>query len=97
MNSVGFSSLPKDVLWLIFTEVIRTNNFGNDFRIRREWNWMVRHFSAPHSAANIFKGPLSKVLLYLGLINKTTLSLMKSKCIKQGAGWLFKKGALLEC
>lgn len=76
-----FVDLPKDVVWLILLRVFELGYCAK--------NWEIRYDDRP----NGFSSDVARMLCSFALTSKNGLQLVKSKCVKRGTGWSFRKGA----
>lgn len=85
----SFNDLPRDVLWLIFREVIIGKIIYESLQIYES--------DRGCGVGNpfVFYGYIERTR-NLSLINKQSLKLVKSKCFKKGVRWWFIKGALTQ-
>lgn len=79
-----FEDLPKDVKWLIFIKVI-VKAMGVSRGAEHYWEDGCNF-------PNVFA--FNNTPCKLAQLNKSTLKLVRSKCILYRSGWCFKKGAL---
>ena len=88
----GFSDLPKDVMWIIFLKSFKMDVLSRYSR----WDYFIRFNSISCGISNIFNGPSGCALMRYALLNRKSLEVVKSKCVKLQGGWLFKRGVLSE-
>lgn len=89
----SFNDLPQDVLWLIFRKVIVCTISTIDLLILYEEDGYYK----ANSFNSDFHGYVLQTI-HLALINKKSLKLIRSKCVKRKyiKNWWFIKGALTQ-
>jgi hypothetical protein len=98
----SFKDLPKDVMWLIFKQLIAHEITSKPYYFRH-----LFMFELPDAQPTPFCLDfeyLTCLMLQLALISKFCLKLIRSKCVKinyvfytrPSVGWLFTKGALTD-
>lgn len=84
-----FNDLPKELKWMIFQFVMTQDYAGSDrsFSFKQ---WRRYEYGVP----NYFGYEVASMLRTFSCLNKTCLSLIRSKCYKVGKGWLFRRGGM---
>jgi len=82
-----FNDLPKDVKWIIFFTAVREEYKKPNYH-EIDWNIFTTDYPNP------FYFVIASMLRTFSLIDRSCLTLIRSKCYKIGNGWLLQRSAL---
>ena len=84
-----FNDLPKDVVWLIFRDVIVYS-----MRHPERWEEPYAYINPFVNDGLSYLGHPCWVICNLASLSLRSLALVRSKCYRVKSGWFFKRGAI---